>query len=94
MGENITLLDALLISISSMTIVFVVLYVISAILGLFKTIFYKDNSTIKADKQTKLDDSKEVEEEDRLVLALAAAALASNNRSNRNFHISKITRVQ
>lgn len=94
MGQNVTLSDALLISVSSMAIVFVVLYVISLILGLFKTFFYKKESSNKAEVNKVISDSKEVEEEDKLVLALAAAALASEDKSQRHFRVTKITRVQ
>ena len=36
----------------------------------------------------------DIDEEDKLVIALAASALASNDKSNSHFHIRKITRIK
>lgn len=49
-----------------------------------------NNTTSQVPMQTFGD----IDEEDKLVLALAASALASDNRSNSHFHISKITRIK
>lgn len=94
MGESVTLFDALLISVSSMTIVFAVLYVISLILGLFKTVFYKEEAQDKKEEKKASSNMDMIEEEDRLLIALAASALASNNRNNTNFRVKSIRRVQ
>lgn len=36
----------------------------------------------------------EIDEEDRIVIALAASAIASQDKPNSEFHISKITRIK
>lgn len=36
----------------------------------------------------------EIDEEDRIVVALAASAMASQDKTNSKFHISKITRTK
>ena len=36
----------------------------------------------------------EIDEEDRVVVALAASIMASEDRPNSQFHISKITRIK
>lgn len=36
----------------------------------------------------------EIDEEDRIVVALAASAMAAEDKPNSEFHISKITRIK
>ena len=36
----------------------------------------------------------EIDEEDRIVVALVASAMASKDKPNSEFHISKITRIK
>lgn len=36
----------------------------------------------------------EIDEEDRIVIALAASAIAGQDKPNSEFHISKITRIK
>lgn len=36
----------------------------------------------------------EIDEEDRIVVALAASAMAAQDKPNSEFHISKITRIK
>ena len=45
MGENLNLMQALYVTISSMAMVFLILLVISGILSLFKHIFKNENNT-------------------------------------------------
>lgn len=45
MGENLNLMQALYVTISSMAMVFLILLVISGVLSLFKYIFRNENNT-------------------------------------------------
>ncbi|MGN1029600.1 MAG: OadG family protein, partial [Bacilli bacterium] len=47
MGENLNLMQALYVTISSMAMVFLILLVISGVLSLFKYIFKNENDTKK-----------------------------------------------
>lgn len=92
MGNELTMIDALSITVSSMTIVFLTLLVISLILGSFKNIFKeKPKSDVKKEvAQTVVED----DEEERLVVALAASIMAGNGKVNPNLHIKSIKRVK
>ncbi|WP_042274773.1 OadG family protein [[Clostridium] dakarense] len=92
MGNELTMIDALSITVSSMTIVFLTLLVISLILGSFKNIF-KEKPKVDVKKevaQTVVED----DEEERLVVALAASIMAGNGKINPNLHIKNIKRVK
>ncbi|HEY8889868.1 MAG TPA: hypothetical protein VIM70_06400 [Clostridium sp.] len=63
----------------------------------FKKIFNKNEDVASSESIEKITSNNivyEIDEEDRIVVALAAAAMASENRSNSEFHISKITRIK
>ncbi|MBO3443538.1 OadG family protein, partial [Clostridium sp. CCUG 7971] len=82
MGNQLTMIDALSITVSSMTIVFLTLLVISVILGSFKNIF-KEKPKVDVKKevaQTVVED----DEEERIVVALAASIMAGNGKVNPN----------
>jgi len=69
-------------------------------MGLFdslKKIFNKDEN-VASDKSIETITSSntvyEIDEEDRILVALAASAMASQDKSDSEFHISKITRIR
>lgn len=96
-GNEISIMEAINITISSMTIVFLTLILISLVLSSFKYIF-------KAKPQVKPVIKKEVEkeqiafdeddEEDRVVVALAASIMAGEGKINPNLHVKRITRIK
>lgn len=96
-GNEISIMEAINITISSMTIVFLTLILISLVLSSFKYIF-------KAKPQVKTFIKKEVEkeqiafdedeEEDRVVVALAASIMAGEGKINPNLHVKRITRIK
>lgn len=92
MGNELTMIDALSITVSSMTIVFLTLLVISLILGSFKSIFKeKPKADVKKEvAQTIVED----DEEEKIVVALAASIMSGNGKVNPNLHIKSIKRVK
>ena len=60
----------------------------------FKKLFNKEEVDAPSETITTNKVVYEIDEEDRIVVALAAAAMASENKSNSDFHISKITRIK
>jgi len=51
----------------------------------------KDNSIVESVASSI---TYEIDEEDRIVVALAASAMASGDKPDSEFHISKITRIK
>ena len=101
MGENLNLMQALYVTISSMAMVFLILLVISGILSLFKYIFKNENNIKKpnANNTTRdfvnnnsIEDNFEIDEE-KIVVALAASIMAGDGIPNPNLHIKRITRI-
>lgn len=102
MGENLNLMQALYVTISSMAMVFLILLVISGILSLFKYIF-KNENTIKEPNvnntcrdfinNNSVEDNFEIDEEEKIVVALAASIMAGDGIPNPNLHIKRITRI-
>ncbi len=96
MREVTTIMDAISITISSMTIVFLTLVLIALVLGSFKYIF-KEKPKAQV-KETTTNDSVSIEnditEEERLVVALAASAMAGDGNINPNLHIKSIKRIK
>lgn len=101
MGENLNLMQALYVTISSMAMVFLILLVISGILSLFKYIFKNENNTKKPNanntsrdfvNNNSIEDNFEIEEE-KIVVALAASIMAGDGIPNPNLHIKRITRI-
>lgn len=102
MGENLNLMQALYVTISSMAMVFLILLVISGILSLFKYIFKNENNTKKSNanntsrdfvNNNSIEDNFEIDEEEKIVVALAASIMAGDGIPNPNLHIKRITRI-
>lgn len=102
MGENLNLMQALYVTISSMAMVFIILLVISGVLSLFKYIF-KNENTVKIPNanntcrdfvnNNSVEDNFEIDEEEKIVVALAASIMAGDGIPNPNLHIKRITRI-
>ena len=101
MGENLNLMQALYVTISSMAMVFLILLVISGILSLFKYIFKNENNIKKPNanntsrdfvNNNSIEDNFEIDEE-KIVVALAASIMAGDGITNPNLHIKRITRI-
>ena len=102
MGENLNLMQALYVTISSMAMVFLILLVISGILSLFKYIFKNENNLKKPNanntcrdfvNNNSVEDNFEIDEEEKIVVALAASIMAGDGIPNPNLHIKRITRI-
>lgn len=102
MGENLNLMQALYVTISSMAMVFLILLVISGVLSLFKYIFRNENNTKKPNtnntckdfvNNNSVEDNFEINEEEKIVVALAASIMAGDGIPNPNLHIKRITRI-
>ena len=102
MGENLNLMQALYVTISSMAMVFLILLVISGILSLFKNIFKNENNIKKPNanntcrdfvNNNSVEDNFEIDEEEKIVVALAASIMAGDGIPNPNLHIKRITRI-
>ena len=102
MGENLNLMQALYVTISSMAMVFLILLVISGILSLFKYIFKNENNIKKPNanntcrdfvNNNSVEDNFEIDEEEKIVVALAASIMAGDCIPNPNLHIKRITRI-
>ena len=98
MGENLNLMQALYVTISSMAMVFLILLVISGILSLFKHIFKNENNIKKPNanntcrdfvNNNSVEDNFEIDEEEKIVVALAASIMAGDGIPNPNLHIKK-----
>ena len=102
MGENSNLMQALYVTISSMAMVFLILLVISGVLSLFKYISRNENNTKKPNtnntckdfvNNNSVEDNFEIDEEEKIVVALAASIMAGDGIPNPNLHIKRITRI-
>ena len=102
MGENLNLMQALYVTISSMAMVFLILLLISGILSLFKHIFKNENNIKKPNanntsrdfvNNNSVEDNFEIDEEEKIVVALAASIMAGDGIPNPNLHIKRITRI-
>ena len=95
MNGTTTIMDAISITISSMTIVFLTLILIALVLASFKFIFKeKPKAEVKKTVENNNTSSDDITEEERLVVALAATAMAGNGKVNPNLHIKSIKRVR
>ena len=100
-GQEIDMIEALIITAFSMGLVFVTLIAISLILRGFKLVFYKDNKkkteTIKAvsPEPKSVEPSKTMDEnkDEELVAAITAALAASLSQPSHNLIIKSIRRV-
>ena len=105
MGENLNLIQALYITISSMAMVFIILLVISGVLSLFKYIFKKENDvkasnvkdiskgTVNNIKNDSVQENINIDEDEKIVVALAVSIMAGDGIPNPNLHIKRITRI-
>ncbi|RDY26010.1 hypothetical protein CHL78_015370 [Romboutsia weinsteinii] len=90
---NTTFMEAISITISSMTIVILTLAVISLVLSSFKFIFKeKPKAEAKPVSNTVVVDDND--EEERLVACLAASAMAGDGKLNPNLYIKRVTRIK
>lgn len=95
MNGTTTIMDAISITISSMTIVFLTLILIALVLGAFKYIFKeKPKAEVKKDAVVNNAVNDDIDEEERLVVALAASIMAGNGKVNPNLHIKSIKRIK
>lgn len=103
MGENISFLAGIELSIVAMLIVFALLYVIALILGTFKLFFKNEKANLKEKKEIKksapvINEKKEVsfneleKDEDMLVAAMVASMEMSKETKN-NFRIVSIKQL-
>jgi Na+-transporting methylmalonyl-CoA/oxaloacetate decarboxylase gamma subunit len=109
MGNTITLSETLIIALGSMAVVLavLVLYAISLVVKLSRMTVegqtgnnaehnavqsYASNNAVLQTPVQSFNDSDD--EEDRLVVALAASIMAANDKPDSHFHISKITRIK
>ncbi|MGL5756033.1 MAG: OadG family protein [Paraclostridium sp.] len=97
-SNEISVMEAINITISSMTIVFLTLILISLVLASFKYIFkakpqVKEN-VVKKGLGSSQNIFEEDDEEDRIVVALAASIMAGDGKINPNLHVKKITRIK
>ena len=91
------IMDALSITVSSMAIVFLTLLIISMVLQSFTIIFKEDKkeetvtktNTVKTENQ-----AYEIDEEEKVVVALATSIMAGEGKINPNLHITKISRIK
>ena len=105
MGENLNLMQALYVTISSMAMVFIILLVISGVLSLFKYIFKNENTvkipnvndtsknTVNNIKNDSVQENFNIDEDEKIVVALAASIMAGDEIPNPNLHIKRITRI-
>ena len=91
-GNDISIMESINITISSMTIVFLTLILISFVLSLFKYIFKVKPQEKKEVKKNPIDFKEE--EEDKVVVALAASIMAGEGKINPNLHVKRITRIK
>lgn len=107
MGENLSLMQALYITVASMVMVFLILLLISGVLSLFKHIFKNEDDTksigfrggnntpnnIEDKIEDDIEYTLELDEEEKIVVALAASIMAGDGIPNPNLHIKRITRI-
>ena len=105
MGENLNLMQALYVTISSMAMVFIILLVISGVLSLFKYIFKNENTvkipnvndtsknTVNNIKNDSVQENFNIDEDEKIVVTLAASIMAGDGIPNPNLHIKRITRI-
>lgn len=96
MGNEVNLIEGVYISLSSMSLVFIILLIISFVLSNFKHIFKGNNnlayeSNNQSDKELALTDE---DDEEKIVAALAASIMVGKGKINPNLHIKRITRIK
>ena len=92
---QMTFMEAISITVSSMTIVLVTLGLIALILTSFKFIFKEKKVEIKEEPKRAVNEIKtEEDEEEKVVAALITSILAAEDLDHNNFHIKSIKRVK
>lgn len=100
MGDSImNFIEGISITVSSMMIVFFTLLIIAFILESFKHVFktkekeeVKDISSFESKNSKNI--SEDIEEEEKVILALAASMMASKGKVNPNLRVTKIIRIK
>lgn len=91
-------MEAINITISSMTIVFLTLILISLVLASFKYIFKTKpqvkEKLINKNLETTNTNFEKDDEEDKIVVALAASIMAGEGKIDPNLHVKRITRIK
>lgn len=96
-GNEISIMEAINITLSSMAIVFLALILISLVLSSFKYIFKtkpQGEKIVKKDIAKAQASFEEDDEEDKIVVALAASIMAGEGKINPNLHVKRITRIK
>ena len=97
MGENLNLMQALYITVSSMLMVFLILLLICGVLSVFKSIFKSETvertNGITHSKSKIVENDLEVDEDEKVIVALIASIVAGEGIDKPNLHIKKITRI-
>ena len=97
MGENLSLMQALYITISSMLMVFLILLLICGVLSVFKSIFKSETvertNGITHSKSKIVENDLEVDEDEKVIVALIASIVAGEGIDEPNLHIKRITRI-
>jgi len=97
MGENLSLMQALYITVSSMLMVFLILLLICGVLSVFKSIFKSETvertNGITHSKSKIVENDLEVDEDEKVIVALIASIVAGEGIDEPNLHIKRITRI-
>jgi len=97
MGENLNLMQALYITVSSMLMVFLILLLICGVLSVFKSIFKSETvertNGITHSKSKIVENDLEVDEDEKVIVALIASIVAGEGIDEPNLHIKRITRI-
>ena len=97
MGENLNLMEALYITVSSMLMVFLILLLICGVLSVFKSIFKSETvertNGITHSKNNIVENNLEVDEDEKVIVALIASIAAGEGIDKPNLHIKRITRI-
>ena len=97
MGENLNLMQALYITVSSMLMVFLILLLICGVLSVFKSIFKRETvertNGITHSKNKIVENDLEVDEDEKVIVALIASIVAGEGIDEPNLHIKRITRI-
>ncbi len=98
MGDKITLMESLIITVSSMSIVFIILFLISSVLEAFKYVFKEkkiiEKEIAKGETKSIETETLEMDEEEKVVVALAASIMASKGKKNPNLHVKRVVRIK
>lgn len=105
LGNNVSMGEALLVTVVCMLIVFATLYALALILESFKSIFKeKEESKVESNKVPRISNTENAEQintsratvidnletEEEIVVAISAAIAASNGNKNKRIHIKSI----